>query len=86
MKYRVITDFKDLKDHDYIYKAGDEYPRKEIKLEDVDPKRIKELTTTKNKLKKVIIEAEEEVPVEDEKATEEAPVEEEKEEKETKNK
>ncbi|MCM3783675.1 hypothetical protein M3231_11890 [Neobacillus mesonae] len=28
MAYKVIKDFKDLQDENYIYRAGDKYPRK----------------------------------------------------------
>lgn len=51
MEYIVIKDFKDLKDNDHIYRAGDKYPRqgKGIKA------RIEELTTNKNKRKEVLI-------------------------------
>lgn len=56
MVYKVIEKFKDLKDNDYIYEVNDIYPRKDIKLEDIPQKRIKELTTTKNKIGKILIE------------------------------
>jgi hypothetical protein len=56
MVYKVIEKFKDLKDNDHIYKVNDIYPRKDIKLEDIPQKRIKELTTTKNKIGKILIE------------------------------
>ena len=53
-KYRVINSFKDLEDNNNIYiKDKDIYPR-----EGLEPtkKRIKELTSTKNKIGKVLIE------------------------------
>lgn len=53
-KYRVINSFKDLEDNEHIYiKNKDIYPR-----EGLEPtkKRIKELTSTKNKIGKVLIE------------------------------
>ena len=53
-KYRVINSFKDLEDNNHIYiKNKDIYPR-----EGLEPtkKRIKELTSTKNKIGKVLIE------------------------------
>lgn len=56
MAYKVIEKFKDLKDNDHIYEVNDIYPRKDIKLEDIPQKRIKELTTTKNKISKILIE------------------------------
>lgn len=52
-KYRVIYTFKDLEDDEHIYiKDKDIYPR-----EGLEPtkKRIKELTSTKNKIGKVLI-------------------------------
>ena len=56
-KYRVLENFKDLQDNNNVYlknvKGKDVYPR-----EGLEPtqKRIKELSSTKNKLKKVLIE------------------------------
>lgn len=52
-KYLVIYKaFKDLEDNNYIYKKGDIYPR-----EGLEPtkKRIKELSSTKNKIGKALI-------------------------------
>lgn len=52
-KYLVIYKaFKDLEDNKYIYKKGDIYPR-----EGLEPtkKRIKELSSTKNKIGKALI-------------------------------
>jgi hypothetical protein len=62
MVYKVIEKFKDLKDNDHIYEVNDIYPRKDIKLEDIPQKRIKELTTTKNKIGKILIEKIKEEP------------------------
>ena len=56
MAYKVIKKFKDLKDNDQIYEVNDIYPRKDIKLEDISQKRIKELTTKKNKIGEILIE------------------------------
>jgi hypothetical protein len=56
MAYKVIEKFKDLKDNDHIYEVDDIYPREDIKLEDIPQKRIKELTTKKNKIGKILIE------------------------------
>ena len=52
-KYEVVHSFKDLQDNDYIYKIGDVYTR-----EGNEPtkKRIKELTSDKNKIGKILIE------------------------------
>lgn len=46
MMYRVIKRFKDLQDDNYIYNAGDTYPR-----EGMTPgkRRIKELESDKNR-------------------------------------
>ena len=57
-KYLVIYKaFKDLEDNGYIYRKGDIYPR-----EGLEPtkKRIKELTSNKNKIGAVLIEKTEE--------------------------
>lgn len=62
-KYRVINSFKDLEDNNHIYiKDKDIYPR-----EGLEPtkKRIKELTTNKNKIGKVLIEKIEDEELED---------------------
>lgn len=65
-KYRVIHNFKDLEDNEHIYIKDSEekgiYPR-----EGLEPtkKRIKELTSTKNKIGEVLIEK-----IEDEKPEE----------------
>ena len=62
-KYVVVyKSFKDLEDNDYIYKKGDIYPREGL---EPSKKRIKELSSDKNKIGKVLIQK-----VEEEKATE----------------
>ncbi len=56
--YKVIHSFKDLKDSNYVYHEGkDTYPRKGLKP---TKKRIEELSSTQNKLGKVLIEKVEE--------------------------
>lgn len=45
-KYRVVVDFSDLTDNDYIYRVGDEFPRSGLSVSDA---RIKELSTDGNK-------------------------------------
>lgn len=60
-KYKVIHSFKDLEDNEHIYIANkDVYPR-----EGLEPtkKRIKELSSTKNQIGKVLIEKIEETEV-----------------------
>ena len=53
-KYIVVYKaFKDLKDKGHIYKKGDEYPRNGLKP---SKKRIEELSTTNNKIGKILIE------------------------------
>ena len=51
-KYQVIHKFKDLKDDDYIYNVGDEYPREGLKP---TKKRIEELSGKKNKIGEILI-------------------------------
>lgn len=70
MKYKVVHRFRDLQDNDHIYKVGDTYPRKEIKIEDVDPERIEELSGTQNKIGEILIKAEKEEVKEKEATTE----------------
>ena len=41
MAYKVITDFKDLRDGGYQYRSGDVYPHSG----DADPERVKALAT-----------------------------------------
>lgn len=65
--YKVLLDFKDLKDGNYRYKAGEEYPRQGAKP---TQKRIAELLGDKNKMKRPLIveeSVEEETEVEPEK-------------------
>lgn len=52
-KYVVVHDFKDLKDNNHIYIKGDPYPRESNQK--VSAERIKELSSTNNKMKKVLI-------------------------------
>ncbi|WP_053215603.1 hypothetical protein [Niallia circulans] len=52
-KYDVVFDFKDLKDNDRIYIKDDPYPAEGAKKP--TPERIKELSSTKNKMKRVLI-------------------------------
>jgi hypothetical protein len=61
MSYKVIREggFKDFEDNRYQYQYGDKYPRDGYETTD---KRIKELSSTNNKLNTIIIEK-----VEDEK-------------------
>lgn len=44
--------WKDLDDNEHIYKEGDIYPREGL---EVDKKRIKELSSTKNKIGEILI-------------------------------
>lgn len=55
-KYVVIKAFKDLQDNNYIYKAGDKFPRSGRAKKE----RIEELSTTNNKLGEVLIQKVEE--------------------------
>lgn len=53
-QYKVIHTFKDLEDNGHIYNANkDIYPREGLEPTE---KRIKELSTTKNKIGKILIE------------------------------
>lgn len=56
-KYVVIHDFKDLKDNNTIYIKGDIYPRRADAK--VDDDRIRELSSTNNKIGKVLIKEQE---------------------------
>lgn len=68
--YRVVYKFRDLKDGLHTYKVGDTYPRKGV-IE--DEKRIEELLSKTNKLRRPLIEKiEEEKPIEEKKIEEEA--------------
>lgn len=42
MAYKVISDFKDLRDSGYEYKSGDAYPRSGA----ADPERVSQLMTS----------------------------------------
>lgn len=54
-KYVVVYNiWKDKEDDDYIYKKGDTYPREGLKP---TKKRINELSSKKNKIGEVLIEA-----------------------------
>jgi len=60
-KYRVIYSFKDLEDNEHIYiKNKDMYPRKGF---EPTKKRIKELSSTRNKIGEVLIKKIEETEV-----------------------
>lgn len=60
-KYKVVHSFKDLEDNNHIYiKNKDIYPRDGL---EATKKRIKELTSNKNKVGKVLIEKLEEPEV-----------------------
>ncbi|WP_062105212.1 hypothetical protein [Bacillus niameyensis] len=52
-KYIVVSDFKDLQDKGKIYFAGDPFPKPANKK--ISVARIKELSSTKNKIGKVLI-------------------------------
>ena len=52
-KYVVVHDFKDLQDGNTIYIKGDIYPAKADQI--VDEDRIKELSSTKNQMGRVLI-------------------------------
>ena len=65
--YKVLVNFADLQDNNYRYQAGDEFPRKGMK---VSAARLDELLTDKNRRRKpMIVEVKEEVakPVPEEK-------------------
>ena len=51
--YKVVSDFRDLKNNNYVYRAGDEYPVSSYKPTKA---RIEELAKGKNKYGKVFIE------------------------------
>lgn len=54
MKYTVIKYFTDLQDNNYVYKAGDTYPRKGLSP---SGERIEELAGSQNKQKTPLIQA-----------------------------
>lgn len=59
MTYKVIRSFKELKHNGHIYEVGDTYPKKGSKATKA---RLEELSTTKNKYKKIYIEEVKETP------------------------
>jgi hypothetical protein len=52
MAYKVIKYFTDMQDNDFEYNEGDIFPREDLK---VLPSRIKELSTTQNRRKEILI-------------------------------
>lgn len=50
--YIVVNKFEDLEDNKYLYNVGKIYPHEK---RDISEKRIKELSSKENKLKKVLI-------------------------------
>lgn len=52
--YRVLKDFKDLEDNDFIYTENDIYPREENKS--IDSDRINSLSSINNKREEILIE------------------------------
>ena len=71
MKYRVIKMFTDLQDKEYAYQVGDTYPREGLSPTD---ERIAELSGSRNRQGKPLIEAIPEEPVVDNPETEETDV------------
>ena len=57
MMYKVIKDFRDLKDRGWIYRAGDDYPRPGIQP---DEERARELAGSENRMGFPLIKAVEE--------------------------
>ena len=53
MKYEVVRDFVDVQDGNYMYRAGDFFPRNGA---DVSEERIAELASTENRCGIVLIE------------------------------
>lgn len=74
--YKVIKFFTDLNDNEHAYKVGDTFPREGV---EVNPERLKALSTSENKRGIPVIEEVKEATLEEvdveEKATEEAPTE-----------
>ena len=63
MKYKVVHNFRDLRDHGYLYRVGDAYPRPGVAVNEA---RAAQLLTGANKAKLVLIEeVKEEKPVEE---------------------
>lgn len=54
MRYRVLKDFSDLKDHNYKYTTGDTFPRSGYIA---SPKRIEELSSANNRRGCAVIKA-----------------------------
>ena len=52
MAYKVVKDFKDLKDNGHVYRTGDLFPRFGVNVGD---ERIAELSSKRNRLKTVLI-------------------------------
>lgn len=52
-KYKVVREFKETKHDGHVYEVGDSYPKEDAKATKA---RLEELSTTKNKYKKVYIE------------------------------
>lgn len=50
--YRVLKDFSDKTDKNHIYHVGDSFPRNGV---DVEASRIKELSTSANKVREPLI-------------------------------
>lgn len=63
--YKVIYEFADKLDKNYVYKVGDIYPREGV---DVTDERIQELASNKNAIGKPVIEEVMPKPVEKEEA------------------
>lgn len=53
MGYKVVREFKEMKHEGHVYEVGDSYPKEGEKASKA---RLEELSTTKNKYKKVYIE------------------------------
>lgn len=53
MGYKVVREFKEMKHDGHVYEVGDSYPKEGEKASKA---RLEELSTTKNKYKKVYIE------------------------------
>ena len=54
MEYTVKEDFVDIHDDSHFYRAGDKYPRPGVSVSDA---RIAELSTTSNRVGRMLIEA-----------------------------
>lgn len=53
MEYKIVREFKEKKHDDHVYVVGDSYPKESEKATKA---RLEELSTTKNKYKKVYLE------------------------------